>query len=251
MLASDAAGYRSSSSVQNNQSEAQALDLLVPNVELATGCSPEFLPGSPPSKKAQELVSRIYGLLHASGVVKSEELRIWGPKPSDGDEMEDEDEEPELEVKGFWCLYIDILFISLDGNPFDAAWASVIAALKDVKLPQASWDGDNTRIFCDNKVETAKRLSLNGLPMSVSFAVFNAKEKKKGKGKFFVFADPDAFEEELCDETVTVLVDCQRGEKKLLGIQKIGGTAIGRNEMRELVNMAAQRWGEWNGLMKG
>ena len=256
LRAEDAAGYRSSN-VDDVQSEAQALDLMVPNVELATGCSPEFLPGAPPSKKAQDLVSRVYGLLHASGVIRSEDLRIWGPKPADGDEVPEEDEameedkEEELEIKGFWTLYIDILFISLDGNPFDAAWAAVIAALRDVKLPKARWDIDNARIVCDDEISSAKKLSLNGLPVAMTAAVFGSKERDVNRGSSWVLADPDAFEEELCDETVTVLVDCSKKETKLLGIQKVGGTIVSRKEMKELVKMAEERWSTWNGLMKG
>lgn len=256
LRAEDAAGYRSSN-VDDAQSEAQALDLLVPNVELATGCSPEFLPGAPPSKKAQDLVSRIYGLLHASNVIRSEDLRIWGPKPADGGGVPDdgeameEDKEEELEIKGFWTLYIDILFISLDGNPFDAAWAAVIAALRDVKLPKARWDIDNARIVCDDEISSAKKLSLNGLPVAVTAAVFGSKERGVNRDSSWILADPDAFEEELCDETVTVLVDCSKKDTQLLGIQKVGGTVVGRKEMKELVKMAEERWSIWEGLMKG
>ena len=255
LRAEDAAGYRSSNA-NDARSEAQALDLLVPNVELATGCSPEFLPGAPPSKKAQDLVSSVYGLLHASNVICSEDLRIWGPKPADGDEVPEEgdmeeDKEEELEIKGFWTLYIDILFISLDGNPFDAAWAAVIAALRDVKLPKAGWDIDNARIVCDDEISSAKKLSLNGLPVAVTAAVFGSKERGVNRGSSWILADPDAFEEELCDETVAVLVDCSKKETKLLGIQKVGGTVVGRKEMKELVKMAEERWSTWEGLMKG
>lgn len=249
LLASDAAGYRSSSANNaNTHSEAQALDLLVPNVELATGCSPEFLPGMPPSKRAQELVSRVYGMLHASGVVASEELRIWGPKAA-----EEEDEEVGVEVKAFWTLYIDILFISLDGNAFDAAWAAVIAALKDVKLPAARWDADRAGVVCSNRLDEAKMLNLRGLPLSVGFAVFKAKESaanKGGKGKCWVLADPDAFEEELCDETLAVVLDSTAGKTKILGIEKVGGTTIGKQEMRDLIGQAETRWQQWNELLK-
>ncbi len=258
LRAEDAAGYRSSA-IGESQSEAQALDLLVPNVELATGCSPEFLPGAPPSKRAQELVSRIYSLLHASNVISSEDLRIYGPKPKDDVEMDDEgnlmedNEEEELEVKGFWTLYVDILFISLDGNAFDCAWAAVAAALQDVKLPAPRWDVDNARIVCSDQVSTAKALEIQGLPISMTSVVFGAKERKQagGKGKSWVLADPDAFEEELCEESITILVDCSGDETRVLGIQKVGGTAVGREEMKELVGLAEKRWTEWRGLLKG
>jgi len=252
LLASDAAGYRSTSTAASvTQSEAQALDLLVPNVELATGCAPAFLPGMPPSKRAQELVSRIYALLHASAVVDSEELRIWGPRAAD---EEEENEETVLEVKAFWTLYIDILFISLDGNPFDVAWASVIGALKDVQLPKATWDADSGAVVCSDSVEEAKWLSLRGLPIAVGFAVFKVNENMANQGvngKRWLLMDPDSFEEDLCDETVTVLLDCAEGKTKVLGIEKVGGTVVGRSEMRELVTMAETRWEQWNNLFKG
>lgn len=252
LLASDAAGYRSTSTAAPvTQSEAQALDLLVPNVELATGCAPAFLPGMPPSKRAQELVSRIYALLHASAVVDSEELRIWGPRAAD---EEEENEEAVLEVKAFWTLYIDILFISLDGNPFDVAWASVIGALKDVQLPKATWDADSGAVVCSDSVEEAKWLSLRGLPIAVGFAVFKVNENMANQGvngKRWLLMDPDSFEEDLCHETVTVLLDCAEGKTKVLGIEKVGGTVVGRSEMRELVTMAEARWEQWNNLFKG
>ncbi|KFY50800.1 hypothetical protein V496_09154, partial [Pseudogymnoascus sp. VKM F-4515 (FW-2607)] len=219
VLLADAAGYsesRTSSSTASGsrgmKSVAQELDLLVPNIELATGCAPEFLPGMPPSKMAQELVARLYALLHASALVGDECLKIWGPVV-DGDEEEDEEGEKEevSEVKAFWVLYIDVLFISLDGNAFEAAWAAVLAALQDVYLPSAQWVQDRGTVVCEDLVSGAKRLELRGLPIAVGFAVFRAKEAG-GKGEHWVLVDPDMFEEGLCEESVTVVVDCALGE---------------------------------------
>lgn len=181
----------------------------------------------------------------------SEELRIWGPRAAD---EEEENEETVLEVKAFWTLYIDILFISLDGNPFDVAWASVIGALKDVQLPKATWDADSGAVVCSDSVEEAKWLSLRGLPIAVGFAVFKVNENMANQGvngKRWLLMDPDSFEEDLCDETVTVLLDCAEGKTKVLGIEKVGGTVVGRSEMRELVTMAETRWEQWNNLFKG
>jgi exosome complex component RRP43 len=52
LLARNVAGYRvdksSAPAAGPGDSEAKELDLLVPNIELATGCSPAFLPGQPP-----------------------------------------------------------------------------------------------------------------------------------------------------------------------------------------------------------
>jgi exosome complex component RRP43 len=266
------------------EKELKELDLLVPNIELATGCSPAFLPGQPPSTLAQSLSTRLYSLLHASGVVDGRRLRIWWspPVPNNGGEKEGMDVDDDNEVgeedakpviKAFWTLYIDILFISLDGNPFDAAWASCLAALQNVRLPFAYWDADNEMVLCSDDIEQSKKLTLRGLPTACTFAIFRAKDAahhhlegqgSKGPGdkdkNQWILADPDTFEEGLCDESVTVVVDCSgegserrmqgRERTKIVSISKSGGTGIGREEMRELVTMAERRWGEWEGVLR-
>jgi exosome complex component RRP43 len=85
--------------------------------------------------------------------------------------------------------------------------------------------------------------------------VFRAKQQGQGHGgkddKNWVLADPDTFEETLCDEVVTMTVDCQNGKPtKILGISKSGGLAVGRLEMKALLEMAEKRWAEWNDLIK-
>lgn len=258
LLASNVAGYRvdnasTAPSSQPGYNEAKELDLLVPNIELATGCSPAFLPGQPPSTLAQGLSTRIYSLLYSSGLVDGEELRIWYQPPdlSDQDRMDEEEpEELESEVKAFWVLYIDILFISLDGNPFDAAWAAVVSALQDVRLPKAYWDADREMILCEDSVSDSKKLTLRGLPIAVTTLVFRAKEQAQARDKkHWILVDPDTFEESLCDESITVVVDFGSKKTKLLGISKSGGTIVGSEEMSELVSLAEKRWKELNKLL--
>ncbi|KFY09651.1 hypothetical protein V492_05403, partial [Pseudogymnoascus sp. VKM F-4246] len=233
------------------KSTAQELDLLVPNIELATGCAPDFLPGMPPSKMAQELVARVYALLHASVLVEDECLKIWGPVV-DGDEEDEEGEKEEVsEVKALWVLYIDVLFISLDGNAFEAAWAAVLGALQDVYLPKATWVQDRGAVVCEDLVSEARRLELRGLPVAVGFAVFRTKEGGAAKGESWVLIDPDMFEEGLCEETVTVLLDCAAGETRLIGIEKVGGAMLGREQMKVLIGLAEKRWAEWRNVLKG
>lgn len=256
LLASDVGRYRADkSTARDGYSEAKELDLLVPNIELATGCSPAFLPGQPPSTLAQSLSTSVYSLLHSSNLVNSEDLKIWYQPPdlSEQDRMDDEDENTlEPEVKAFWTLYIDILFISLDGNPFDAAWAAVVSALNNVRLPKASWDPDREMIICEDLVAEAKRLLLNGMPLAVTALVFRAKEQSHGGGgKHWVLIDPDTFEEGLCDESVTVIVDRSTGKTRLLGMSKHGGTMVGTKEMKEIVDLAGSRWNDLSKLLKG
>ncbi len=100
LLASNVAGYRVDNSTtapssQPGYNEAKELDLLVPNIELATGCSPAFLPGQPPSTLAQSLSTRIHSLLHSSNHIDGEDLRIWYQPPdlSEQDRMEEDESE--------------------------------------------------------------------------------------------------------------------------------------------------------------
>lgn len=256
LLASSVGRYRADkSSKPDGYNEAKELDLLVPNIELATGCSPAFLPGQPPSTVAQSLSTRVYSLLHSSRLINSEELKIWYQPPDlgDKDRMDDEGQDSrDPEVKAFWTLYIDILFISLDGNPFDAAWAAVVSALNNVRLPRAYWDPDREMVICEDSVAESRSLALNGIPVAVTALVFRAKEQAQATDvKHWILLDPDTFEEGLCDESVTVVVDCSTGQTKMLGTSKLGGTIVGMKEMREIVSLAEARWNSLSKLLKG
>lgn len=238
--------------------ELKDYDLLVPNIELATGCAPQFLPGVPPTTLAQTLSTRVYSLLHGAELLGAEDLRIYytpermeaqDDAPMGGDDEEEEGDTPEPELKAFWTLYIDILFISFDGNPFDAAWAAIVAALRDTKLPQAWWDADREMVVCSRKEK--KALSINGLPIACSAVILTEKEQEKAsQGKSWLLVDPDRLEETLCDETITVVVDRSSGETRIQGMSKGGGTAIGPKEIRQFAGLAESRWEDFKKAMK-
>lgn len=256
--------------------EMRDYDLLVPNIELATGSAPQFLPGVPPTALAQTLSTRVYSLLHASGMINGEGLRIWFRRPradsssshdgGDDDEggkmegvegegggreqeVDDDGDEREEEVVAYWVLYIDLLFISFDGNPFDAAWAAVVAALRDTKLPVARWDPDREMVVC-SRTETT-RLDVRGLPVACSAAVFLEKEHgEPGEGRHWLLLDPDRLEESLCKEVITMVVDCSGGEMRVKSIEKQGGTVLGRELIRAFAQVAEGRWKEVKEAMK-
>ena len=261
---------------ETRRSEAEeiaSLCLLVPNVELSTGCSPSHLPGSPPSDLAQTLSYRVLTLLHNSQLISADDLRIWhhppsssaastAPNPNNPDAMtvdadidaEDEEEEGarKPEIKAYWCLHITILFISLDGNPFDAAWGALMAALKDTRLPRAWWDADRELILCSPEPAEARRLVLGCFPIPLTFGVFTAKPDRllnAGRGEdveqSWVLTDMDAFEEGCVGEEVTVVVD----GKEILRIEKGGGGVVGMGEMSGLVQRAMERWKEWKEVL--
>jgi len=240
------------------RTELKDYDLLVPNIELATGSAPQFLPGVPPTALAQTLSTRVYSLLHSCGLVGVDELRIWYTPPGAGPDKDSENEQmdedngddrgdtDETELKAYWVLYIDLLFISYDGNPFDAAWAAVVAALKNTRLPQARWDPDRDTVVCSNKNRVA--LNLRGLPMASTAAVLMEKEHGD-RGKNWVLLDPDRLEESLCDETLTVVLDCSLGQPTLHSISKSGGSVIGPRHVKQLVGVATTRWQEFRAVL--
>lgn len=253
----DGENHEKEAAIQREErNEIANLGLLVPNVDLSTGCSPAYMPNSPPSVLAQGLSQRLLALLDLSAVINMDDLRIWYDPPK-GEETMDmgdgPDEEGKPEVKAYWTLIIDILFISLDGNPFDAAWAVVLAALQNTKLPQAEWDTDRQMVLCDDPV-SAKPLRIRGFPVAATFVVFDptnevARTNDGVEQKARILADPDDFEESLCEEEITVVVKCVEGTFKVLRIEKSGGGFVGVGEMKELVKAAEGRWKEWKQVL--
>ncbi|RAH66784.1 3' exoribonuclease family protein [Aspergillus aculeatinus CBS 121060] len=255
-----------------DESQIQDLNLLVPNLSLSTGCAPGFVPGAPPSALAQSLSHQILGLLHSTRLVRAEDLRVWYQVPSfggDGDMDVDADDEGQKkkndgkEIKAFWVLYIDIMIISLAGNAFDAAWAAVLAALRDTRLPRAWWDADNEMVVCSETVAEATRLSLRGLPIASSFCVFEAdaaagwravivpdaeeekkieEDQRRGMQRRWILADPDGYEEGLSQERVCLVVDREMGKTVIVKMEKNGGWAVDGRELKQLVDIAAERW---------
>jgi exosome complex component RRP43 len=189
----------------------------------------------------------------------AEDLRIWFtpqlPAVQGGDDaMRDADEEAqelqdelqvEPELKAYWTLYIDVLFVSLDGNAFDAAWAAVLAAVRDTKLPKAWWDADREMVLCSRLESNA--LKTSGLPVACTAVVLTDREKdvaQDGGILALMLVDPDREEEKLCNESVTTVVDCSGGQTRVRGISKAGGRTQGPVEIRQLVAIAEKRWGE-------
>ncbi|CAM1501772.1 Fc.00g037560.m01.CDS01 [Cosmosporella sp. VM-42] len=249
ILTSNIPSYRAS----NTETELKGYDLLVPNIELATGCSPQFLPGGPPSTLAQTLSTRVYSLLHSSKVLKPEDLRIWHTQlaedlgaADDDERMEEDDkdiERGEKVVVAYWVLYIDIFFISFDGNPFDAAWAATMAALRDTKLPRAWYDADREMVVCSRK--DSNPLTITNIPIACTAAVFTGKESDRpADGKYWLLVDPDRLEESMCDESVTIVVDCEDGYTKILSISKHGGTVLSPQLLtsKKYLGWAGKRW---------
>ncbi|KAL1887333.1 hypothetical protein Sste5346_010291 [Sporothrix stenoceras] len=253
----------------DNRRQLRDYDLLVPNLELATGSAPEFLPGGPPSVLAQVLSTRLHALLHSSGLVDAEALKVWHtprPSASEGDEdleVDDEEEEEDRtpEIKAYWTLYIDLLFLSFDGNPLDAAWAAIVAALRGTRLPHARWDADRDRVVCSPpSVTPTPPLTLRGLPVASTAVVLVENRKRQQRqsseadSAHWILEDPDRLEESQCHETVTVVVDCSNGsgEKTVVrALSKSGGVLVGPQELHALVASAETRWASLSKALQG
>jgi len=251
--------YRSTSTNQPAIDEIAAYDLLVPNIELATGSAPTFLPGVPPTSLAQTLSTRVYSLLLRSGLVRVQDLRIWHAKDkaTDVDMKEGSDDggsemgEEAMGLKAYWALYIDLTFISYDGNPFDAAWAAVYAALRNTCLPRAWWDADKEMVLCSAEEKDKRPLNLRGMPMACSAAVFIEKDQADRRGgKYWVLVDPDRLEEKLCSEVISIVLDRSTGDTKILSLSKHGGTIVDRDLVRRFTEMAEKRWDEFRQAFK-
>jgi len=265
-----------------DESQIEELNLLVPNLSLSTGCAPGFIPGAPPSALAQSLSHQVLTLLHSTRLVRADDLRVWYQPPNLGaEDLERHNESEQMdmdaphgdselpknrEIKAFWVLYIDVMIISLAGNPFDAVWTAVLAALRDTKLPKAWWDIDNEMVVCSDAVSEARKLSLRGMPIASSICVFEAdaaagwrkvivpdaeeernidESKRKGIQRRWILADPDGYEEGLSQERACLVVDKENGGKGktvIVKMEKNGGWAVDSRELRQLVDISAQRW---------
>ncbi|CAE7025380.1 hypothetical protein P3342_005582 [Pyrenophora teres f. teres] len=238
---------------EDDGEEIEGLRLLVPNVELSTGSTPSHIPGNAPSTYAQTLITRIRSLLHSTRLLRASNLRILH-KPSAN--PEDPDTEAETQLKGYWVLYLDVFFISIDGNAFDAAWISILAALRDTLLPHAYFDEEYEGILCSDDPKEAHRLALRGLPIPSTYAVFEGRREDEDEEVDWVLSDPDAFEEGVCRETVAVVVDCEGGKKGtrdlvIRRVEKSGGGVVGREVMASLVKRSIDRWGAVEKVLSG
>lgn len=228
-------------------------NLLVPNIELATGCSPKHPANTMPSVEAQSLSQRLLSLLHTSELVDPSQLEIIYTPPieSQGPEV-GVDIDPE--IKAYWTLYIDIMCISHGGSIFDAAWLAIYAALRDTELPQAWWDPDLEQVLCSS--EHAESLHLHGLPAPCSFGVFVPEKRSltsqpTSELPHWILADLDAFEEDLCLESCCITVDLanHHDDPSVLRIEKSGGTVLDVESLRGIFTTAEERWRGWYELL--
>jgi exosome complex component RRP43 len=93
------------------------------------------------------------------------------------------------------------------------------------------------------------------MPIACTAVIFTGKETKDqaADGKFWMLADPDTLEESLCDETVTIVIDCAGGSRRILSISKHGGTVMTAKLLgsKEFLDWASKRWEDFASAMTG
>jgi len=161
---------------------------LVPNLDLSPLCSPRYKPG-PPSDDAQVISSRLNEALILSNMLPTKSLCIQSGK-------------------FVWVLYVDATCINYNGNVFDATLVAMVAALRNVRLPKATYHEETNHVTCSRKLR--EPLSLSGTPVSSSYGIFDVSH---------LLADPTAFEEPLLETTVTIITD---SEGRLLSTNQLG-----------------------------
>lgn len=243
------------------------LHLLVPNIDLNTGSSTSNQPGQAPTAFAQSLSQRLHRLLLSTDLIDIEDLRITRPKepltpqaetpdplaagtaiqPDSVDQ--NDDEEDTQETVAYYTLHMNLTVLSLDGHTslFDTAWAATLAALQDLRLPRAYWDGEREMVLCSDLAAEAKGLTMAKRPVVCSWGVFESRaQTAQGVDvKSWILADVDGFEEGLCKETCTIVLDNTAGQTRLLRVEKSGGGVVDSAAIGStLLEGAEKRWKE-------
>ncbi|TFK43989.1 ribosomal protein S5 domain 2-type protein [Crucibulum laeve] len=194
----------------NDSNPTLSFRFTVPNLDLPAICSPKFKPG-PPTEEAQVLSDRLNEVLIASNILPLSSLSIQHGKAA-------------------WVLYVDATCINYDGNAFDAALIAMVAALRNTKLPRATYNPDSGRTICSRKELDPLQLNLQNSPVGISFGIFASTH---------ILADPTSFEEPLLDTTLSIILGPQ---EQIISVSQIGiGSAGGQDALMKCLEEAKKR----------
>ncbi|WVQ85775.1 hypothetical protein IAT38_007942 [Cryptococcus sp. DSM 104549] len=206
--------------VSEPATSAPSEGFVVPNIDLPALCSPQFKPG-PPGDRAQTYSNWLNDLLVSSQTLPPSSLVICPGKAA-------------------WVVYIDVVCINYDGNAFDAAVLAVMAALKNTRLPGASYDEYSGRTIC-SRTETYP-LSLGRIPLACSYGIFQSTH---------LLPDPTAFETPLLRPALTIALD-EQDNACLVRQEGLGGVvgASGEQVVGEAWGLAEERAKELRELLE-
>ena len=188
---------------------------IVPNVDLSPLCSWRFRSG-PPGEEAQVASQFIADVIENSQIIQKEDLCISPGKLA-------------------WVLYCDLICLNHDGNILDACTFALLAALKNVQLPEVNINEETA--LAEVNLKKKSYLNIRTHPVATSFAVFD---------DTLLIVDPTEEEEHLATGTLTVVMD---EEGKLCCLHKPGGSGLTGAKLQDCMSRAVTRHKEVKKLM--
>ncbi|GAB5566290.1 exosome complex component RRP43 isoform X2 [Prionailurus iriomotensis] len=134
-----------------------------------------------------------------------------------------------------WVLYCDIICLDYDGNILDACTFALLAALKNVQLPEVTINEETA--LAEVNLKKKSYLNIRTHPVATSFAVFD---------DTLLIVDPTGEEEHLATGTLTVVMD---EEGKLCCLHKPGGSGLTGAKLQDCMSRAVTRHKEVKKLM--
>lgn len=166
---------------------------LVVGVDLTPMSSAKFKSG-PPGEEAQVLASRLMRSFDVCPPFSADTPNIQGTSLR-------------------WCLFVDLVCLSYDGNLLDACTLAFNAALNDTKLP--STQSDDQGLVCSSEEAEREPLSLLSTPQTFTFGIVEGTH---------LLSDPNAFESTMISASITITLDTMKlgTEDDLVGVQCSG-----------------------------
>uniref|UniRef100_A0A2K6NR41 Exosome complex component RRP43 n=1 Tax=Rhinopithecus roxellana TaxID=61622 RepID=A0A2K6NR41_RHIRO len=188
---------------------------VVTNVDLPPQCSWRFRSG-PPGEEALVASQFIADVIENSQIIQKEDLCISPGKLA-------------------WVLYCDLICLDYDGNILDACTFALLAALKNVQLPEVTINEETA--LAEGNLKKKSYLNIRTHPVATSFAVFD---------DTLLIVDPTGEEEHLATGTLTIVMD---EDGKLGCLHKPGGSGLTGAKLQDCMSRAVTRHKEVKKLM--
>nr|CAI46226.1 hypothetical protein [Homo sapiens] len=179
-------------------------------------CGVKAFRSGPPGEEAQVASQFIADVIENSQIIQKEDLCI-----SPG--------------KLVWVLYCDLICLDYDGNILDACTFALLAALKNVQLPEVTINEETA--LAEVNLKKKSYLNIRTHPVATSFAVFD---------DTLLIVDPTGEEEHLATGTLTIVMD---EEGKLCCLHKPGGSGLTGAKLQDCMSRAVTRHKEVKKLM--
>ncbi|KAJ3130925.1 hypothetical protein HK100_007176 [Physocladia obscura] len=200
---------------------------LVPNIDFPPLCSPAFNKIGPPQEFEQSVSETVFRVVDGSNVLDLDSLCIESGK-------------------AVWVIYADIVFLNYEGNAVDAALIALAAALKDVRIPKATYFHEEGCVRADYADDKKWPLNIKRIPFGATFGIFESGDVVGlGGGAKIAMADPTNEEETVLLSSLTIVVDGNNGD--LMGTT---GAQVSVKLLDECVVAAKKRAVELQKILK-